>query len=106
MYNAIIEIYKELKMNMIKKVEGANIQKNDIESTIEQKDAVASLFALIEALSFEVCSGDVWFLAMHSAKQIATQKYGVSEEVFLEMMSRVEKARKAKNKQNPMSSMF
>lgn len=78
----------------------------EMESKIAEKDAIASLLALIESLSFEVCSGDVWFLAMLSAKNIAVKKYGVDEVVFLEMMARVEKARKAKNKQNPMSSMF
>lgn len=78
----------------------------ETESKISEKDAIASLLALIESLSFEVCSGDVWFLAMLSAKNIAVKKYGIEESVFLEMMTRVEKARKAKNKQNPMSSMF
>lgn len=78
----------------------------EMESKISEKDAIASLLALIESLSFEVCSGDMWFLAMLSAKEIAVKKYGVEETVFLEMMTRVEKARKAKNKQNPMSSMF
>lgn len=78
----------------------------ETEVKISEKEAIASLLALIESLSFEVCSGDVWFLAMMSAKNIAVNKYGVDEAVFLEMMVRVEKARKAKNKQNPMSSMF
>lgn len=77
-----------------------------VETPISEKEAIASLLALVESLSYEVCSGDVWFLAMLSAKKIAVQKYGIDELVFLEMMTRVEKARKAKNKQNPMNSMF
>lgn len=76
------------------------------EMNISEKEAIASLLALIESLSYEICSGDSWFLAMLSAKRIAVQKYGIDEIVFLEMMTRVEKARKEKNKQNPMSSMF
>lgn len=78
----------------------------NFQSKISEKEAIASLFALIEALSYEICSGDMWFLAMMSAKSIAVTKYNVDEVVFLEMMTRVEKARKETNKQNPMSSMF
>lgn len=93
---------------MARNVEVKNTEKNiaEVEKPISEKEAIASLLALVESLSYEVCSGDVWFLAMMSAKKIAVQKYGIDEEVFLEMMTRVEKARKNKNKQNPMSSMF
>ena len=76
------------------------------EVKITEKEAVASLFALIEALSYEFCSGDLWFLAMLSAKEIAVQKYGINEDVFIEMMKKVDDARKAVNKKNPMSAMF
>lgn len=86
-----------------KKVENSIVKP---ESDIAAKEAIASLLALIEALSYEVCSSDMWFLAMMSAKNIAVKKYGVDEVVFLEIMKRVEQGRKAKNKQNPMSSMF
>lgn len=77
-----------------------------LDTVINEKDAIASLLALIESLSYEVCSGDMWFLAMMSAKNIAVKKYGVDEIVFLEIMARVEEGRKAKNKQNPISTMF
>lgn len=87
-------------------VQEKNNTVKQVEPTISEKDAIASLLALVESLSYEVCSGDVWFLAMMSAKNIAVKKYGIDEVVFLEMMTRVEKARKSKNKQNPMSSMF
>lgn len=86
-----------------KKVENSIVKP---ESDIAAKEAIASLLALIEALSYEVCSSDMWFLAMMSAKNIAVKKYGVDEVAFLEIMKRVEQGRKAKNKQNPMSSMF
>lgn len=93
---------------MARNIEVKNTENNiaEVEKPISEKEAIASLLALVESLSYEVCSGDVWFLAMMSAKKIAVQKYGIDEEVFLEMMTRVEKARKNKNKQNPMSSMF
>lgn len=102
----VVKNYKGLKMSrsITAKTQSSEIDKT--ETKISEKEAIASLLALIESLSYEVCSGDMWFLAMMSAKNIAVKKYGVDEMVFLEMMARVEKSRKAKNKQNPMSSMF
>lgn len=78
----------------------------EVKVNISEKEAIASLFALVEALSFEVCSSDVWWLAMSYARDIAVKKYGVEDSVFIAMMKKVESARHEKNKENPLSSMF
>jgi hypothetical protein len=73
---------------------------------VVNQDAFIALFSLLEALSYEVMSGDVWWLANHSAKKIATEKYGISEDTYDEVMEKFDAARRAKGKSNPLSSMF
>lgn len=68
-------------------------------------EASIVLFALVEALSREVMSSDVWWLANHSAKQMATKKYGISEEVYDEVMEKIENARQQVRKTNPLHTM-
>lgn len=76
------------------------------EKKISDKEAMLVFFALLDSLSFEVCNPDAWWLAEHRAKNIAINTLGISEETFTEVMERFQKARKARNKENPMSSMF
>lgn len=71
-----------------------------------EKEATIALFALVEALSYEVMSGDLWWLANHSARKNAIEKYGISEEAYDAVMEKVEKARKQVRKGNPMHTMF
>ena len=71
-----------------------------------KEEATIALFALVEALSREVMSSDVWWLANHSARKSAVDKYGISVEAYDEVMVRLEKARKEVRKSNPMHSMF
>ena len=70
------------------------------------KETIAVFMALFEGLSHNVLSSDVWWLSTHHAKQLALEQFGISEEVFLEVMSRFDEVRKANGKRNPMSSMF
>lgn len=84
-------------------------KQNSIENINEQLDdkkTVAVLLALLEGLSYEVLSSDVWFLATLQAKEIAIEKYGINEEVFNQVMTRFESARKTKSSANPMKSML
>jgi uncharacterized tellurite resistance protein B-like protein len=71
-----------------------------------EKEATIALFALVEALSFEVLSGDVWWLANHSAKKKAVETYGISEESYEAVMKKLEDARKQVRKGNPLHTMF
>ena len=71
-----------------------------------EKGVIAVLLSLLEGLSYNVLSGDVWWLAEHSARHIAVEKYGVSEEAFNTLMPKLRAACASKGKQNPMSSVF
>lgn len=71
-----------------------------------EKDAFIALFSLLEALSFELVSGDLWWLANHRAKSLAVQKYGISEDKYNEVMKKFDAARSSEGKKNPMHSMF
>lgn len=71
-----------------------------------EKETIACLLSLLESLSYEVCSSDVWWLATDSAADRVVKDYGISKDVFNDVMERFEKVRKLKNKSNPMSSMF
>lgn len=75
-------------------------------SFVNEREATIALFALVEALSFEVLSGDVWWLANHSAKKKAVETYGISEESYDSVMKRLEEARKQVRKGNPLHTMF
>jgi hypothetical protein len=70
------------------------------------KEAIIALFSLLEALSYEVMSGDLWWLATAHGKQIAVEKYGITEEVYEQVMEKFDAARKKARVQNPMHSMF
>ncbi|NCQ52138.1 hypothetical protein GW796_09650 [archaeon] len=83
-----------------------NIVEQKFEKVLSEKDSSIALFALVEALSYEVLSGDVWWLANHHARKLAVEKYGISEESYDAVMAKIDVARKAKSKTNPMSSMF
>ncbi len=89
------EIMKEQKIDVFKE-----------NSKINGEDASIVLFSLIEALSFYVLNGDIWWLANKDAREKAIKKYGVSPEVFDEVIKRLESARKQVSMGNPMSSMF
>lgn len=71
-----------------------------------EKEAFIALFSLLEALSYEVMSGDVWWLANHHAKKLAVEKYGISEEIYNEVMEKFDAARRQEGKKNPLNSMF
>lgn len=71
-----------------------------------EKEAVIALFSLLEALSYQVMSGDLWWLANAHAKEIAVEKYGISEEMFNEVIAKFEVARKNARATNPMHTMF
>ncbi len=96
---------KDIKMSNIT-VKPVEIQTQEYFAIPQGQDAAIVLFALVEALSREVMSSDVWWLANHSAKQRAIQKYGISEEVYDEVMEKIEKARQQVRKTNPMHTMF
>lgn len=81
----------------------ANTKESNVLPT--EKQTMAVFLALLEALSFQVMNPDIWWLAERSAKDTA-KEYGISPEVFTEVMARFEKARQQKSKLNPMSSMF
>lgn len=84
-------------------------QNNDIGEvnvTPNDKEVVTALFSLLEALTYEVMSGDVWWLATAHGKQLAVEKYGISEEVYEQVMEKFNEARKKARVCNPMHSMF
>jgi hypothetical protein len=70
------------------------------------KETISVLLALFEGLSSNVLSGDVWWLSIHQAKHISIEQFGISEEVFEEVMKRFNEVRVANGRRNPMSSMF
>jgi predicted DNA-binding protein YlxM (UPF0122 family) len=70
------------------------------------KECMTALFSLLEALTYEVMSGDVWWLANAHGKQLAVEKYGISEEIYDQVMEKFDKARKQAKTANPMHTMF
>lgn len=83
-----------------------NNEIGEVKTKPTDKEAVIALFSLLEALTYEVMSGDVWWLATSHGKQLAVEKYGISEEVYEEVMEKFNEARKNARKSNPMHSMF
>ena len=73
---------------------------------ISSKEGTLVLLALLEGLSFNVLSGDVWFLSMLAALDIAVKKYGIKEDVAHGILTKALEVAKIKGKSNPMSSMF
>ncbi len=88
------------------------VEANSFEPAISQekepteKEQIIALFSLLEALTYEVMSGDIWWLASSHAKQLAVEKYGITEDVYEKTMEKFEEARKRARLQNPMHSMF
>lgn len=76
------------------------------ESIVSSKEGTLVLLALLEGLSYNVMSGDVWFLSMLAALDIAVKKYGVEEGVARDILSKALEVAQRKGKSNPMSSMF
>jgi len=79
---------------------------NEKEKEPTEKETIVALFSLLEALTYEVMSSDVWWLASSHAKQLAVEKYGITEEVYEKTMEKFEEARKRARVQNPMHTMF
>lgn len=73
---------------------------------ISSKEGTLVLLALLEGLSFNVLSGDVWFLSMLAALDIAVKKYGVEEDVARDILTKALEVAQRKGKSNPMSGMF
>ncbi|MBC8737133.1 hypothetical protein F6X40_09970 [Paraburkholderia sp. UCT31] len=64
------------------------------------------LLSLLDGLSSNVMSGDVWWLAEHQAMRQCCQRFGMTEEQFSEVMVDVRQLQQAARRANPMSSMF
>jgi hypothetical protein len=77
-----------------------------VNSTLTDKECMTALFSLLEALTYEVMSGDVWWLANAHGKHLAVEKYGIAEEVYDQVMEKFDKARKQARTVNPMHNMF
>jgi hypothetical protein len=76
------------------------------ESIVSSKEGTLVLLALLEGLSFNVLSGDVWFLSMLAALDIAVKKYGIEEDVARDILNKALEVAQRKGKSNPMSNMF
>lgn len=76
------------------------------ESIVSSKEGTLVLLALLEGLSFNVLSGDVWFLSMLAALEIAVKKYGIEEAVAQDILNKALEVAQRKGKSNPMSGMF
>jgi hypothetical protein len=61
--------------------------------------------AVMSRLQREVMSGDVWFLAMSSAKEDLIE-LGVDEGIIADIFERLERVRRSARSRNPLSSMF
>ena len=91
----------------------ANARKNMSELTVREpgpldartsnEQTIICFVALIAALQREVMSGDKWWLAHNSAKQMALEM-GVPEDVYDVVRTQLETARLARRP--PMASMF
>lgn len=66
---------------------------------------VVTLLSLIQALQWNVLSGDVWELSIAAARKHA-ETMGVDNETFKGIMVKLEVFRKRQRDRNPMSSMF
>lgn len=96
-------------MNILENNELIVANSNEVDTAKElvtDKESMTALFALLEALTYEIMSPDVWWLANAHAKQLAVEKYGITEEIYQQVMERFEKARKQARVQNPMHAMF
>jgi hypothetical protein len=83
-----------------------NNEIGEVKPNPSDKEVVTALFSLLEALTYEVMSGDVWWLATVHGKQLAVEKYGITEEVYEQVMEKFNEARKKARKCNPMHGMF
>lgn len=73
---------------------------------VSSKEGTLLLLDLLEGLSFNVLSGDVWFLSMLVALDIAIKKYGIEENVARDIFTKALEVAQRKGKSNPMSGMF
>lgn len=80
------------------------VDRNDL--IVSSKEGTLVLLALLEGLSFNVLSSDVWFLSMLAALDIAVKKYGVQEDVARDILTKALEVAQRKGKSNPMSGMF
>lgn len=74
-----------------------------LEARTSNEQTIICFVALIAALQREVMSGDTWWLAHNSAKQMALEM-GVPEDVYDVVRTQLETARLARRP--PMASMF
>ncbi len=72
--------------------------------TAEQEENVI-LVAILVALSREMISGDVWYLAMSAAQEMAT-KAGVDPDKVEEVLLKVLDSTKRNHAKNPMMGSF
>lgn len=74
-------------------------------SGFSEKDVIATLLALLDGLSSNVLSGDIWTLSIIQA-QTRARHFGVADEAFAAIMQRVIAAQQQNRRRNPMASMF
>lgn len=96
---------KELVVAKIEK-KSQSIKLDDAQSFVTSKEGTLVLLALLEGLSYNVMSGDVWFLSAMQAADIANKRYGIEPSAVNEILNTALKVAQSKGKTNPMSSMF
>lgn len=96
---------KELVVTKIEN-KSQSIKIDDAQSFVNSKEGTLVLLALLEGLSYNVMSGDVWFLSAMQAADIATKRYGIASDAVTEILNTALKVAQSKGKTNPVSSMF
>lgn len=74
-------------------------------SEFSSTEVIGVLLALLDGLSSNVLSGDVWALSILQA-QARAREFGVADEAFAAIMQRVIAAQQQNRRGNPMAAMF
>jgi hypothetical protein len=83
----------------------SEIQPGTISSGPSQRNVSACLLSIVLGLQSECLSGDVWYLALSKALDMALE-FGVPQEEFVIIVKRLEQVRAQRRAANPLSGMF
>lgn len=84
----------------------SNKEVENIKNTMGSEEGVLVMMALLEGLSYNVLSSDVWQLSLYEAFDIAVNKYKIDPSAAQDMLQRILTLAKNKGKENPIRNMF
>lgn len=73
--------------------------------SFDKNELITVLLAMMQGLSYNVMSQDVWALSMFAARKIALEA-GINEERFMLIQAKIFELQQAGKSCNPMQSMF